>query len=63
MIHMPLVFYICELSLLLVVKVFSIRLYSYQNMSIPVVYQGVNSLLKAYDTILYLLHINVDLCI
>ena len=44
------------------VKVF-IRLHSCQNMYIPVVYQGVNSLLKAYDTILYLLHINVDLCI
>ena len=42
------------------VKVF-IRLYSCQNMSIPVVYQGVNSLLKAYDTNLYLLHKNVDL--
>ena len=42
------------------VKVF-IRLYSCQNMSIRVVYQGVNLLLKAYDTNLYLLHINVDL--
>jgi hypothetical protein len=40
-----------------------IKLYICQNMSIPVVYQGVNSLLKAYDTNLYLLHINVDLCI
>ena len=40
-----------------------IRLYSCQKMSIPVVYQGVNSLLKSYDTNLYILHINVDLCI
>jgi hypothetical protein len=44
------------------VKVF-IRLYSCQNMSIPVVYQGVNLLLNTYDTDLYILHINVDLCI